>query len=62
MNLHWDKWKSLGDNVVTREGNRSNKHYLIINGVTELNEGWYGCFGQYSDVHFVSLGYLRVVG
>jgi len=62
INPNGAKWTPLGDNVITGESNESNEHYLTIYSVTRLNEGWYACFGQYSDIYFVSLGFLRIVG
>jgi len=56
------EWLSLPNNTVTGKSERLNEYYLKIVKARKRNQGWYGCSGQYSDVHFISVGSLKVVG
>ena len=56
------QWKQVPYNTEVSKGNGTQGYDLKVTKVINANNGWYGCYGQHSDVHFLAIGYLEVKG
>ena len=52
----------LLNNVVIERGLNKLEYTVTVKEATKANDGSYGCYGKYNDIHFAAIATLEVIG